>query len=924
MSHARGDLFDRYVIEELLGEGGMARVFRAHDPRLHRRVALKILRLDSTFEPDAALDATARVMREARAAAALDHPNAVSVFDVGEHDGQMFIAMELVVGKTLRAYVNDPGVRWETKIRWMVDAARALGAAHERGLVHRDVKPEHIMVRTDGVVKVLDFGIAKRVRVDVQGVGGPADDPRTQSIQGSIVGTPLYLSPEQLRGEPVDGRADEFAWGVTTYELLTGILPWPRGVDGFQLVLAILNKQPEPPSKFVTTLPALVDATIMKALAKPPAQRFETMDFIVNALEGFATMSSRRSWADIQVEATTKTDPAPPLVHTPTVAQAPLPIVPVGTNEATTLPSHKPGRGAALRWPPIAAAVVAVASAGVLGARMVSRPAQVVAPAPPVSVSTSMSTGTGSGAPRPAPMTELAAPISSSPEALAAYRAALQSLRDADWNAAMSAMTTATERDPALAAAYLRLAFMRSLESVDEGLVRSTFMQAVRNRHTLDERDAALLDALAPYLQSDPSDPAEAERRMAALRERWPLDAEIAYLLGSVRYDRGDLTTALAAFDAALTIDPGFALAASGRGGCLAYAGRPDEARATLEAAVQASRGATEPLWYLAELDEQQGRCQDEEAHVRTWLSRDPADWYAYDFLARALAGEGKSESTILTALEQKWVRLGADHRTKIEPLDRALVEVATGQFAEAEQRLQDLQKVLANEPGAQAHGVSQALLARVAEESGRGPRAGAVADQYLARREAWAPSHRVDNVSIFLDAAPAMLGVLARVGTISTAQLDQRRTEWLAAWRGKTNAAYLGDLWIAGWAATSDTPDEARAALQALPSFGGLPPFVPNNAAGVPVGRVYLLAGRTDEAVESLRRGTASCTQLFDPITSTHGWVDLGAALEQKGDRAGACDAYRVVLDRWGKARPRSTTADRARQRSVGLSCTK
>ena len=128
-----GERFDRYVIEKLLGEGGMAQVYCARDPRLHRRVALKVLRLDSNREPEFSADASNRVLREARAAAALDHPNAISVFDVGEADGQLYIAMELVVGKSLRAFVNDAAVRWEAKLRWMVDAARALGAAHERG-----------------------------------------------------------------------------------------------------------------------------------------------------------------------------------------------------------------------------------------------------------------------------------------------------------------------------------------------------------------------------------------------------------------------------------------------------------------------------------------------------------------------------------------------------------------------------------------------------------------------------------------------------------------------------------------------------------------------------------------------------------------------------------------------------------------------
>ena len=203
----------------------------------------------------------------------------------------------------------------------------------------------------------------------------------------------------------------------------------------------------------------------------------------------------------------------------------------------------------------------------------------------------------------------------------------------------MKGLEKAVERDPSLAAAQLRLAFMQSLESLDEGLVRSTFMQAVRRRDTLDDRDAALLDALSPYLQSDPSDPLECARRLDALHTRWPLDAEIAYVLGSVRYDRGDLQPAVDAFDAALRIDPGFALASSTKGGVLAYMGRFAEAREALEGAVRASRTATEPLWYLAEIDEQQGRCASEEAHVRTWLSREPDDWYAYHYLAFALAG---------------------------------------------------------------------------------------------------------------------------------------------------------------------------------------------------------------------------------------------------------------------------------------------
>ncbi|MGD0526027.1 MAG: protein kinase, partial [Polyangiaceae bacterium] len=867
MSLSPGDRFDRYIVEELLGKGGMARVYRAHDPRLNRRVALKVLRPDSSSEPDSSVDPSSRVLQEARAAAALDHPNAVSVFDVGEADGQLYIAMELVVGRSLRAFVNDPAIRWEIKLRWMMDAARALGAAHERGLVHRDVKPENVMVRNDGVVKVLDFGIAKRLRVDLHPTASP-EDARTQAItqsyQGGIVGTPWYLSPEQLRGEPVDGRADQFSWAVTTYELLTGRLPWPKGVDGFQLVLAILERTPERPSVLLPALPSIVDAALVKALAKAPADRFDAMESVANALEVIA-VSSRRSWADLQIAATTKTDPAPPM-DTPNL----LPVVPV-TDEPTTLPSkhpRPPSRGSRELLTAVGVGVVAAALLAFYASRA-ARPGADVA-----------LVASAAATPSATAITELPPPATTVPEALAAYRSFQRSFRDADWNAAMTALTTATERDPTLAAGFLRLAFMRSLESVDEGLVRSTFMQAVRNRSTLDDRDAALLDALAPYLQSDPSDPLEAIHRLEALHARLPLDAELAYVLGSVRYDRGDLADALAAFDAASALDPGFALAGSSKGGCLSYMGRFDEARASLEGVLERSRTATEPLWYLAELDEQQGRCASEEARVRTWLSRDPDDWYAYDYLARALAGQGKPAATIRAALEQKWARVGPAHRAKVEPLDRALLALTAGDFTEAEQRLGEAERALAAEPGAQAHASTLALLARTAEETGRPEGARAVAEAYLARKDAWAPSHRVDNVSIFLDPIPEMLAIEARTGGLAPAQLDEQRRSWLEAWRAKTSAAYVGDLWIAAWAAPASTREQGLAAVEALAAFGGVPPFVPNMPTGSLAGHAYLLASRLDDALPALQLGATTCTVLFDPFGNTRGWLDLGAAL--------------------------------------------
>ncbi|HEY4121735.1 MAG TPA: serine/threonine-protein kinase, partial [Byssovorax sp.] len=211
-----GDTVERYTVEAILGEGGMGSVYRAHDERLERHVALKVVRLEKGEDEGARRDSTARLVREARAAAKLDHPNAVSIFDVGELDGTAFIAMELVPGRTLRAALAEiPPPAVGDRVRWLVDVARALAAAHRAGIVHRDVKPENVMVRPDGVVKVLDFGIARRAKRGV--------DPSAPTEEGTIatltqagvhVGTPAYMAPEQIKGDAIDGRTDQFAWGV--------------------------------------------------------------------------------------------------------------------------------------------------------------------------------------------------------------------------------------------------------------------------------------------------------------------------------------------------------------------------------------------------------------------------------------------------------------------------------------------------------------------------------------------------------------------------------------------------------------------------------------------------------------------------------------------------------------------------------------
>jgi len=263
----------------------MGEVYRAFDTQLARSVALKrLLPGDERERPDW----VARMLREARAAAAFNHPNAVAIYDVGEHDGLPFLVMELVDGQSLRAKVGATEPGWQTRVGWMIDVGRALGAAHAAGLVHRDVKPDNVMVRAaDGVVKVLDFGIARSAG-DPRRVDASADTalPSLGTItrEGVSVGTPAYMSPEQIRSEALDGRSDQFAWGVMLFELLAGKLPWGDATDALPLVAAVLTGEVESLASARPGLPAELDAVVARATAKRAADRYASMNDAVTAL----------------------------------------------------------------------------------------------------------------------------------------------------------------------------------------------------------------------------------------------------------------------------------------------------------------------------------------------------------------------------------------------------------------------------------------------------------------------------------------------------------------------------------------------------------------------------------------------------------------------------------------------------------------
>ena len=262
----------RYEIEELLGQGGMARVFRGTDGVLGRNVAVKVL------SPQYAGDDqfVARFRREAQAAAGLNHPNIVSVYDTGSQGDVHYIVMEYVEGRTLRDVIRQEGPILPERVSEIGQAvARALAAAHEAGLVHRDIKPGNIMLTRDGEVKVMDFGIART----------STGDTLTQTA--AVLGTASYLSPEQAQGAAVDARSDIYSLGCVLYEMLTGRPPF-TGDSPVAIAYKHVREDPVPPGRINPDVPDSLEAVVMKSMAKNPENRYQTANELREDLERVA------------------------------------------------------------------------------------------------------------------------------------------------------------------------------------------------------------------------------------------------------------------------------------------------------------------------------------------------------------------------------------------------------------------------------------------------------------------------------------------------------------------------------------------------------------------------------------------------------------------------------------------------------------
>jgi len=278
MTLAAGTRLGPYEILGPIGAGGMGEVYRARDARLGRDVAVKVLR----GEPGHTPVQLRRFEQEARLAGSLNHPNVLTLYDVGSHEGAPYLVAELLEGRSLREALAPGPLPLRKAVEYAQQVARGLAAAHERGIVHRDLKPANLFLTKDGRIKILDFGVAKLTHA--QPLVEEPSKATTETAEGLVVGTAGYMSPEQVRGHAVDARSDIFALGAVVYEMLSGHRAF-SGETAADTLTAILTKDPEELSRPGLEVPPSLERIVRRCLEKDPAERFQSAKAIAFALE---------------------------------------------------------------------------------------------------------------------------------------------------------------------------------------------------------------------------------------------------------------------------------------------------------------------------------------------------------------------------------------------------------------------------------------------------------------------------------------------------------------------------------------------------------------------------------------------------------------------------------------------------------------
>ncbi len=871
---APGESLGRYRVVRELGRGGMGVVYLAEDTMLGRTVALKVVVEDgdpSAGDTERVTSGVTRLLREARASAQLSHNNIVAVHDVGVIEGRAFIAMERVEGRLLSDFVGDDTVGLRAKLRWLLEIAEALAAAHAKGLIHRDVKPDNVMITTDGQAKVFDFGIARREDVLGEMAAAGLEHADTMTAKGTIVGTPAYMSPEQLRGDQVDPATDQFSWGVLAYQLLSGSLPWSTR-DVLATITAIVEQPVESIGTCTPGLPEGIAAAIDRTLAKEATSRWPSMRDLAEQLRTVENAGATRERPRGRAKQTVR-------------RRQPLALV-------------------------LGMLLLGVAGLGSWAA--LSSDPVTVEPTPdelPAAIRS---------------MLDLPDPPCSE-DALLPYRSGIRATRNGNYAQAFLFFSEANTADPSCGATWYRL-IATGRGRLSAYRLREVYEAAQRNRDQLIPRDQVILDAYAPLIANSPPDRLMFARRYSEVASKFPEDAEIQSKAAFFCIHE-DYETRLKYARRAIKSDPGHA--DGHQAIAWIHAQRDDiaAARAAAVACVEEIPAATDciktRLWLEAEL----GECETMQEAAQQWIARSPRTSRGYQMLAHSLAAQLQPRATVEEALRQRWARLPDIDREAIKLIEATQLAVLYGEFEEARATLKLAEETLAGSTNREPHAQVALLRAELAYETGDVATANAVINDFVAREPVWIESMVSESESDGAFHHAPRLSVILRSN--GAPEADWRGL--VDRWRQRQDGANLTNAWsrwALGDALLATDASTAEAALARVPE-----PLVRgqvhlfnlagrSSAASAATGRALALAGRTAEAREFLQVAAGTCTVLTDPFMSMRArvWLAETVASEQPAE---ACELLTPITREWGRRKGLTTrTGARAEQLSGELRC--
>ncbi len=924
-----GDRVGPYEIRGFVGQGGMGQVYRAFDPRLERTVALKIILVpDSARTSGTGASASGsgasgsgaaagsgsgasgggrlnesgrlmgeistRMLREARAVASLSHPNVVAIYDVGEENGRLYLAMEYVVGSPLRNLVGNADLPLPRRVRWLIDVARALEAAHRTGIIHRDIKPENVMVREDGGIKVLDFGIARRT------IKGNEDQQSVDTVTGggAIAGTPVYMAPEQIKGGDVDARCDQFAWAVMAYELVVGERPWNETGDVLSLVANILTEKPKSLRAKASDVPAVIEETIMRALAKDPAMRFPSMADVADALEPFAALTTGGDRVRVTPRPhNSEDDPAyAATTRVPDAVSSIEPSPSTTTNKVTPPPAQSPRRRALS----LAAPLILLGALGAAVYVVKTRPQQPQLPIDPTPASSSA-----------------ARPLSTVPQAEDAFRDAMRLWHDGAMAKARAALGRAIEADPTFSAAHLELALMDASIN-DTSAAQASFQSAYEHRYMLTTRDSALLEASEPYVRANP-DVEEWATRMTAVVFQFPRDPELQFYLGRARQQQGEHEGAKTAFESAIRLDDGFVPALAALAITEEALGHVAEGLATTERCIKRSPVASRCVETRYHLLFEAGECKRAREEATAWGALEPQSPAPFAALARALHADGAPRPSVEEVLSRRWSLFPAADRKEKEVWDRTTLAMLDGDFARADELAREYDAALSHTADAWDHSLPSRVRINVLMEMDKMKDAAKAARSFLDRMPAWATYPFAPDPSI------DFYEPIYRAGEMTKRELEEKRAEWIEKERRRAHdgrsAKEPWATWATVYGSFAETREEALEAIshapqdEVVPSAGRRGLFL-----DFALGKVYALAARWDDAMPYLTRVVSTCDTFDKVIVVIKARLYLAQAQEAKGDVAAAKATYEKITETWPKTTS-SRTVKRAAERLALIS---